>query len=66
MADGIVGVASSASITAIDDQESSIIITRITRLQNHTSDTYTGDVFIFELDMHYEIDKPGSNNEIPD
>lgn len=53
-------------ITGIGDQESSIIIGRIIRLQDNASDTYTNDLIIFNMDIHYEIDKPGSRNEIPD
>lgn len=55
-----------SGIAAIGDQASSMLLARITRVQDNVSDTYANDLFIFTTDIHYEIDKPGSPSIIPD
>jgi len=54
------------AIAAIGDQASSIFMARITRLQDNASDTYAHDVFIFNFDIHFEMQGIGSRNIIPD
>lgn len=54
------------AIPAIGDQASSIFVARITRLQDNVSDTYAQDVFIFNFDIHYELQGIGSRNQVPD
>ncbi len=53
------------TVAAIGNQESSIVLARVFRQMSHTSDVYEENIFVFTLDMHYEKDKPGSDNQIP-
>jgi hypothetical protein len=45
--------------------ESSMLMCRFYRNGAHGNDTFTGDALFLEFDFHYEINKPGSDNEIP-
>lgn len=48
------------------DEGSSMMIFRLFRDADNASDDATADVYLMELDFHYEIDKPGSDTYIPD
>lgn len=45
--------------------ESSVIAFRLARLGSDAADTYNADVAVMGLDLHYEIDRPGSDTDIP-
>lgn len=55
-----------ATIDGTGKKGSSVLLCSLTRNANIGSDTYSGNVYMVALDFHYELDKPGSNNVIPD
>ena len=42
---------------------SSMLCLYLTRLGTGTTDTYTGDAHLMEIDLHYEVDGFGSDDE---
>jgi len=53
-------VTSFSDIIGTNQEISSIIICRLYRDGNNALDTYSGNVYLFEFDFHYEIDYIGS------
>jgi hypothetical protein len=43
---------------------SAIMKWRVSRIGGDASDTYTADAKLLEFDIHYEIDRPGSRQEV--
>ncbi|WP_166962770.1 hypothetical protein [Yeosuana marina] len=50
-------------ISAFDKTLSSILVCRFFRKGNDGGDTMSGEVQVFEIDFHYQIDSDGSNQE---
>ncbi|MBN1821950.1 MAG: hypothetical protein JW833_14615 [Prolixibacteraceae bacterium] len=55
-----------ADLTGTEKQGSSVLICSLKRNGSDIADTYGNSVYLVSLDFHYQIDKPGSNNVIPD
>lgn len=47
-------------------KESAIIVGRVFRAGSNLADTYNQDATILEIDFHFQVNKMGSVNEIPD
>ena len=45
---------------------SSVLICSLTRNGGSANDTYSNNVYLVALDFHHQVDKPGSNNIMPD
>jgi len=56
-------IADFATITGTSKTLSSILVCRIYRDATNASDTYASDAALLEVDIHYEIDAPGSDSE---
>ena len=56
------------TISGVGITESAVIDFRFLRLQSNLKDTYDSAnnwMFLKDIDFHFEMNKPGSNNEIP-
>lgn len=55
-----------ATISGSGVNGSDVLMFKLARLGTSGSDTYDADVALLGFDLHFQIDKPGSNNEYPD
>ncbi len=55
-----------AAISGTGKKGSSVLLCSLTRNGSNVNDDYGNSVYMVALDFHYQIDKPGSNNIIPD
>jgi hypothetical protein len=55
-----------ADISGSGKNESSMLLCRIYRKAADAADTFTGDAVFLEVDFHFQMNKLGSDNEIPD
>ena len=55
-----------ATIGGTGKKGSSVLLCSLTRNGLSGNDDYGSQVYIVALDFHYQIDKPGSNNMLPD
>jgi len=59
-------VAELSAIDGTDIEPDTIINVRVFRDGAHANDTFTGDAFVFQIDMHYQRDRNGTPNKAPD
>jgi hypothetical protein len=62
-------IAEVAEVDAIDSaslEPDTIIRMRVFRDASHVNDTFTGDAFGFQVDLHYQRDRVGTKNKAPD
>lgn len=45
---------------------SDILMFKLSRLGSSASDTYDNSIALLSFDLHFQLDKPGSDNELPD
>lgn len=62
-------IAETPTADALDSssfEPDTVIMCRVFRDANHANDTFTGDAFLFQVDLHYQKSKVGTKNKRPD
>jgi hypothetical protein len=57
-------IASFDTISGVGQTISSILICRLSRNSGDGDDSYAGDAFLLQCDLHYEVDSAGSRQEL--